>query len=258
MLHHLIERGIPAVLTDLTNDLRYGDICLLQGTDPFVIECKRSRRPNPRARRQRQKLEELSVYYSTDRKRLRNGQESLRVAKPLPDLDYSDALNMALNTASEQGQCLVQPERGLTYAVYAAHKVYNRRWPEVLHGMAFWLNSCRKERDWLSYRPFVLGIKDTDRLLEFINDDLHVLVVVDLGEFSAVAADLGLDFTARDDPDFPFGFYQVDRTNGNDPSGFAISRHMWTRVGLEFESPRRLVENAMREVSIASSSIQPA
>ena len=42
----IIDHGVPAVLCDITNVLRYGDLCLLVGSDPLLFEVKSSPKLN--------------------------------------------------------------------------------------------------------------------------------------------------------------------------------------------------------------------
>src|SRR6266481_3773758 len=51
-LETITNTGMPCVLTDLTNSLRYGDICILTGGDPYLIEVKTNKRLNDRGKRQ--------------------------------------------------------------------------------------------------------------------------------------------------------------------------------------------------------------
>jgi hypothetical protein len=37
-----LQQKVPAILTDITNTIRYGDICLMDASDPYLIEVKSS------------------------------------------------------------------------------------------------------------------------------------------------------------------------------------------------------------------------
>jgi hypothetical protein len=48
LLFSAIEHKVPAVLCDITNVIRYGDVCLLGGSDPVPLEVKSSKGLNQR------------------------------------------------------------------------------------------------------------------------------------------------------------------------------------------------------------------
>jgi len=62
LLTNAISSGVPAVLCDLTNVIRYGDICLLGANDPVPIEVKSSKKKDSRGKRQNKKLQALSNF----------------------------------------------------------------------------------------------------------------------------------------------------------------------------------------------------
>ena len=39
-----LEHNVPALLVDLTNTIRHGDICLMGAADPYLIEVKASKK----------------------------------------------------------------------------------------------------------------------------------------------------------------------------------------------------------------------
>lgn len=67
ILEAAIDAGIPALLTDITNTIRYGDVCLMGGNDPVLFEIKSSSRTDRRGIRQRKELAALHEFYTTDR-----------------------------------------------------------------------------------------------------------------------------------------------------------------------------------------------
>jgi len=40
MLDLAMKHNVPALLADLTNSVRHGDICLMGGSDPYLLEVK--------------------------------------------------------------------------------------------------------------------------------------------------------------------------------------------------------------------------
>jgi hypothetical protein len=56
-----IKHNVPVVLCDLTNVIRYGDVCALGAEDPVCIEVKTSRNRNARTERQIRLLQEFTL-----------------------------------------------------------------------------------------------------------------------------------------------------------------------------------------------------
>ena len=59
------NNNVPAMLTDITNTIRHGDVCLLGASDPYVIEVKSSKNSNKRVKKQ---IEALKKYPRISRK----------------------------------------------------------------------------------------------------------------------------------------------------------------------------------------------
>jgi hypothetical protein len=108
---------VPSILVDLTNSIRRGDVCLLGGSDPYLIEVKTAVRLNGRARRQVADIEKLHAFYDTDvAVGLRGFPQLRRVTAHAPERCYVDEMNACIDHAEKAGSCLVNPEPGLYYA----------------------------------------------------------------------------------------------------------------------------------------------
>ena len=60
MVDLALEHNVPALLVDLTNTIRHGDVCLMGESDPYLIEVKKSKKLNSRGRKQKRNLEKLT------------------------------------------------------------------------------------------------------------------------------------------------------------------------------------------------------
>jgi hypothetical protein len=95
-----LKRGIPALLTDITNTIRHGDICLLIGPDPMLIEIKTSKKLDRRGRRQRDELRELEAFFRSDKTdRLRGMGPARRVAVDSEEITYIDEMEACIAEA---------------------------------------------------------------------------------------------------------------------------------------------------------------
>lgn len=77
LVHNAIENNVPAILTDLTNVIRHGDVCLLGAPDPYVIEVKSSQNKNKRVERQLKAINQIHDYLANDVADI-GGVESMR------------------------------------------------------------------------------------------------------------------------------------------------------------------------------------
>jgi hypothetical protein len=250
ILDSALKRGLPAVLVDLTNTIRHGDVCLLGGSDPYLIEAKVSKNLSSRGKRQKRNLEKLHAFYETDKSLgLRGFPELQRRSHSEPEQTYLHLLNECIREAEYRGHAFCQPEDGLHYVVMT-----NKR-PEinvVLDGLAlknavwpFFLNERKAERTWAPYFPFVLSISDANHLWDFIRGNLFIFVFVELDAVCKIASDNGHQ-AAFDvgNEDYPLGIKTVD---GGE---IRVSSHMLTRIGLEFLSPQWIVRSSMERLYI--------
>jgi hypothetical protein len=183
LVFEIIDHGVPAVLCDITNTLRHGDVCILSESDPLVFEVKAGAKLNQRGKRQLAKLQQLHRFLETDSAsgfRGRTGKTK-RIELDVPPRDNLEGLNDCIAQAKREGQHIVQPEPGVTYAaIYAKPDV--DAISSKLVGKAnavFFLNENKNDRAWTPYMPFVASIRDEEHLLDFIEGRLFLIVVID-------------------------------------------------------------------------------
>lgn len=246
VLDEYLEKGVPAMLNDITNTIRHGDISLLTGPDPILLEVKSSSsKINPRGRKQARSLELLNTFFSTDRVNgLRGLGELRRLA--MPERTYVVEMNSCVQRSAKEGYALENPEKGLFYVamadgapdIQAIFREAGLRAPLV-----FGWNIAKSEQIWMPYVPFTLTLEDSDRLWEFVNGALFILVAVEIDRLIEIAAENGAGASYDDnaDSDYPFKFDAADGTRRN-----AISQHLINRIGFECVSPETLIRNAIQ------------
>jgi hypothetical protein len=147
-----IERDVPAILCDITNTLRYGDICLLGGSDPCLLEVKSSAKLNQRGKRQALSLKTLTDFLETDlAENFRGLPEVRRSVVDVPERTHGEALNRCIEEADRSGYAVVRPEPGLTYiAIYGSGKPMETIIPNDLKGrqIFFMLNTEKNSGTW--------------------------------------------------------------------------------------------------------------
>lgn len=248
-LFRILAQGIPCVLCDITNNIRYGDICILVGNDPEIIECKANNsNNNMRARRQEKSLKSLGKFYLEDSKKIKKGLLEVK-RKVIPDgeLNYQGNINMMIEESLNKKKSIKTIEKGLIYSVYHTPSINEKdiEPPNAKLPWVFILDDYRNEMNWLSYYPFVLSITDPENLFRFIVGDILIIVTIDVSRIKSIATKIGLKFEAnKDSSESPFEFYLISKDTKKTVGMFAISSHMITRIALEFVSLKWLIENS--------------
>ncbi|MGC2494118.1 hypothetical protein [Candidatus Binatus sp.] len=241
LLDSALEDNIPALLVDLTNTIRHGDVCLMGESDPLLIEVKSSKGLDSRGRKQRRSLEKLQTFYDTDKgEGLRGFPQLRRQAYEMPERSYVDQINECIAQALKDGYAVRQPEHGLYYIVMTQEGLGLEQILDTLAlkaPWAFFLNTPKSVRTWAPYLPFILTIEDKDHLWDFIRGNLHILVLVESDALCQIAIDKGCKAKIDlDDEDYPL---HVEVPGGDRMAG--ISGHILTRIGMEFVSPEWMV-----------------
>lgn len=254
LLDSALEHNVPALLVDLTNTIRYGDVCLMGGSDPYLIEVKTSRKPDRRSRKQKRSLEKLRTFYETDRgKGLRGYPEVRRQVSEMPECSYVDQINECMAEAQNKGYAARQPERGLYFLVLTdegPHLAEAMNSLGLKNPLVFFLNQDKSERTWAPYSPFVLTIVNKNHLWAFIQGNLFIFVFLELGRLCEIALDKG--YLAKfdwDDVEYPL---RIEVPGCDAPAG--ISRHILRRIGMEFVSPEWIVLSLIERLKSTSRS----
>lgn len=234
-LAHLAADGVPAVLCDITNVLRYGDVCMLGASDPYLIEVKSSDRLNQRAKRQIQKLERLHGFLADDHAEPFRGTEGpvIRVQLTAPERANLDALNTCISRAKSSGQAIEQPEPGVTYVAIYGRPDYEAIFGGVVSNskLVFMLNGDKNNHAWAPYTPFLLTIRDAEHILDFIEGRLFLIVLIDPQPLCDAMADAEWAVRFKDHPD-----YSIQCVHRPSHAYLGISNQFVSRAGYEFAS----------------------
>jgi hypothetical protein len=249
-----INAGMPALLTDLTNSIRHGDVCLLSGNDPRLIEVKSGQKLNHRGRRQSSDIHALHQFFDSDEATgLRGIPKMSRIAAHSVERAYVHEMNGCIERSKNVGHDLINPEQGLYYlSIYGAGVHVDRlfRQMNVKRPIVFGLNSYKSERGWSPYYPFTLSIVSSRHLYDFIQGELSLLVILDSDYFSRHAALLDVVVNFEND----FGLFSRDEGPGEGKIG--VSNQFLLRIGLEFLSPRWILEHASHSLARARERIE--
>ena len=241
VMRGLLNAGHPCVLADLTNTVRHGDVCVLHGPDPTLIEVKSSKAKDRRVSRQRVNLRKLSEFYRTDQlDGLRGFPRVHRFPLRAGVRTFAAELNQCLQAAYDEGYAVASPERGVSYVAVSRET----RTPllEILRHVkadepwVFFLNEFKSERGWAPYYPFTLLIQTRRALYDFILGRLFIFVVLDAAVMRSMIAEMGYVAEIVHDSETPL------RARTTDGQGEArISQHLLLRAALEAMSMRSIL-----------------
>jgi hypothetical protein len=240
-LKSALDHHVPAVLSDITNIIRYGDICLLGGGDPVPIEVKSRPALNQRGRRQAAKLAQLEAFLNNDRAEgFRGMPEMRRVAYVVPHRGCVADLNDSIQAARRDGWNVFCPERGLVYAaifegspIEEMFRALGMKRPAV-----FMLNRAKNDLNWAPYLPFTSSIRNPLDLYDFLVGNLTLIVVVDLAVLCDRLATPGWKASLVDDE-----FSSILMEHAASGAKLAISTQFVGRLGFEFMSMDWFVEH---------------
>ena len=235
-LEEALAQDIPALLVDLTNTIRYGDVCLMIGSDPRLIEVKSSKGFNNRGKRQKRALETLHSFFETDN--ATNFRCLSKVSWVLfegSELAYIDELNACIAEARKNGSGVRKPEPGPIFVamIDGSRLGDTLRTLEPKSPLGFALNEYKSHKSWAYYVPFTLSLEAHDDLWDFIRDDLYIFVLLEMDALCKSALDYGYEATFyRTDMNYPL---RVTLPCIDEPSGIpsGISLPMLAPIGMD-------------------------
>lgn len=244
LLMDAIKNNVPAVLCDLTNVIRHGDLCLLGDSDPVVIEVKSSKNTNKRVERQLESISKIHKYLDEDVGEVGGFVGMQRVEVYDEDRHHGKAFNKALDLARDKPYVKLNPEKGLYYIVLntSLEKDFDEIFEGLEKSVVYMLNQAKTEQRWDNYYPFVLSIKDPSNLYRFIAGDIYVLVVVSNLVLKEMASDIGYDLEISECNNEAFIFTKP-LDGCDEPFKVIITKHFSGRLGLEFMTLEWFFEN---------------
>ena len=254
-----LRHEMPALLCDLTNVIRYGDVCLLAGPDPFFIEVKSSENENKRTVRQRKNLNELANFYLNDgAEEFRGKSNIVRQAMSSNPVTHHEFMNALIDRALTSGFEFDSPEHGIVYGAIKVGATTAKDWGAAFEEhlvrphLAFLLNEAKNSTSWLPLHPFTLSLS-RDHVASFIVGDIFLVVLVDIGAMKWCFDELGASAVMLDDENYALQI--ICKKNDPNQGIFRVSRQMVSRLALEFWSLQWFAKEqvALPESAISSS-----
>jgi len=231
VLEGCLQHGHPAVLSDLTNMIRIGDICVLTAPDPLPIEVKSSKTSGARAARQQELLKDVTSFYKNDGAKKFKGLHNVERVALGKGPDYRNLMNDCLRQGRIDGFAVTSPEPGLHYVVLTNIKEAGKLEQLVRPWVVPYILTA--DPGWIPCLPFTLTL-DQDNLIPFIAGEMTVFVMIDMEHVKSLFAQHGSHATMMMDG---LSAIQLCVDPGDLMRGvFRISELHFSRVALEFQS----------------------
>lgn len=238
LVKKLLNSGIPALLSDITNCIRHGDVCVLIGPDPFPIEVKSSKNRNARTDRQLENIKAIHQYLATDKAaNTRGAGDLIRISLPIAEIDYRSLYDTAINEALNLGHFRADPEPGirLIALAYSTPDILDECLSGLQSARLWSLNEMKNNEGWGVYYPPVLSIRTPENLFAFLNGNVSLFIVHDLEMIKRIGAKKGVKFEITDDPIWQYQFSTKSK-NSKEPVIRKMSSHFITRMAVELLS----------------------
>ncbi len=237
LLRTALQHRVPAMLCDISNTLRHGDVCILLGPDPFPIEVKSSNNRNARVDRQVDGLKQLHSFLAADEATNFRGLKHVkRMEAPVSSVSHGAVMNDCIDRAQKVGAGQASPEDGLTYFCirdpeYMDQLVFNTGVGTILTI----LNEPKTEGNWMPYYPFTLSLRSAESLYDFISGQISLAVLLDTKVLLRMFSDQGLHAQFVEDRDHIVVVQKLDADPASSVKS-VISRAFFARIFFEFES----------------------
>lgn len=247
LLKKAAQKNVPAVLCDLTNTLRHGDVCLLGHNDPYPIEVKTSGKLNKRGEKQLRNIDELNSFLIKDEADNFRGVGPVIRREHIGKEQYHlHAINDCISKSYEEGISHVSPERGIHYLAITKLKknIFDQIPGKYIHMLN--LNDYKREMNWHPYTPFQLSL-NPEHIYNFTNGNLIILVLLDLQVIKRRFKRNGLHITFLQDEHW---YAQVSATGNILDGGLRVSTQSFLRIAFEFQSLTWAIKQLKKQLNL--------
>jgi len=183
-----LKNSVPAVMSDITNIIRNGDVCILGLEDPFPIEVKLTKHANPRGRVRRQldDLNEITAFFRNDYAPMFRGfANTYRVPLVYDHVSYIDDVNHLAMMCQKQTYAYKEVEKGLVYSCMNTN-ASEHEWESLMDSLTERLNPPSTltlimfaNEEWDLAYPFTLSLSP-ENLIRYIYGEFVIFILVDL------------------------------------------------------------------------------
>lgn len=254
LLKDAIAHNVPAVLCDLTNVIRYGDICLLGASDPVPIEVKSSNTKDSRGKRQKKKLSALTEFLETDRATDFRGLTGTtrRTEFSTPPRSFGGQLEAAIADAESCGISTFDVDGCLKIAVISGEEPdYDLIFGDMTSTRVIgnFVNQLKTNMIWGCYFPYALTLSNPDHYEKFVRGEINIVALLIMDDFETKLAPEGVGLEIEADEESLQCRISFSNLSGDlEEAFFIIGEHMMCRMWSDFLCPSWIVQNSIDTV----------
>lgn len=247
-LRDCFKKNKIAILNDLTNCMRYGDITVIdEENGPTIVEVKSGKGITERGKRQIAEFQKLGKYYRDDVTDELGGFKGpiSRIALSSEESHHRDELNSLIASSLESGRSSYkQVEEGLFYVVATEADIILDEVIAQIKGTPLVSNINEFKRNNTAYYPFTLSIRCPEHLFRFYAGDFVLLIVVDSDVISSCLRSQNLHIIYLNDESWAVQLSKDDK--GEDLPVIKVGSHFWSRLPAEFLSLKWFFEEIIK------------
>src|ERR1035437_4656475 len=249
VLREVYRVGGIAILNDLTHSLRYADLTVIHKpkTNFLLMELKSGRGGSRvRAHRQLKAAERVTNYLKTDKVQdlYAPGQEMLHYSVHSAPVYNADAINRMLAKTTMDSLVREEVEAGLHYIAIVGD--WSEDTDTILGAysakhLVMLVNDFKGSK--VGYRPFLLNLEDPNKMLQFYQGSIVIIVIIDTESVKERLRQRGLDLHLTGNDEWPW-----EISSSPDENRSRFSWHFISRVGAEFLSLNWLVDELSQPI----------
>jgi hypothetical protein len=242
----IVEAGTPAIRTDLTNSIRYGDMAVKHHGVIRLFEVKSGKNRNARTVRQLEAITNISKYLTTDSIDGLYGLPGRVFRRETHEKEshHIGLLNETILQSKAEGVCVCDVKPGVRYVIA-------RQWDETtterlgvgISDAVVFVLDAKSSTMWKGYYPFTLSIRNPADVFDFLRGSVAIVVIVDLKHLKKIASELGYEAQFIDSD---AGVLCKAMREDQEVSAVTFSPHWLGRVAFEFCSLRWLLQEALQ------------
>ena len=237
-LRRIYKTGGIAILNDITNNLRHGDITIVSPINA-IIEVKTNKERSRRVRRQRRALKKLTDYLVSgdDGAPFGRFEKLVRLGVHHPDHYLWHELNSLIREAQGHGHAGSLVENGVFYHVSRCDVSPRLIIDEIArHISSPILHICNESKfENIHHHPFTSSIYDPRDVLGFMCGELFIVVAVDKGIISERLSQNGLVAQFLEGNNYAFRV-AASESNADNCDVMEVGAQLFGRVFREFLS----------------------
>jgi hypothetical protein len=251
VLRSVFKFDKAAILNDLTNSFRFGDLTIFLGEGLFRIVEVKSGRGGKRSRNERQMkaITEVMNYIVTDEREVDGGRLIRRA--PNREAFYNvEAINRLLSNLKPRGWLHEEVECGLHYFVIDAENEapMDEVLSAIISSRPLVIFANDQKYAGRSYYPFLLSFEEPEFAFRFYNGEVVIVVAVDMNHVANVLEGRNFKLHHTTQPNWP---WEIEWIGGGKPlwdnNRASIGGHIIGRLGAEFLSLDWLLQDFIHE-----------